>query len=37
MMAKKKSENARRHLRAIGIFTVLGVILGLGMMRFVDW
>lgn len=37
MMAKKKSENARRHMRAIGIFTVIGVILGLGMMRFVDW
>ena len=36
-MVKKKSENARRHLRAIGIFTVLGVILGLGMIRFVDW
>ena len=35
--AKKKSENARRHTQSIGFSTVLGVLLGLGMLEFVDW
>ena len=36
-MPKKKSENACRHMRSIALFTVIGVLLGLAMMKFVDW